>query len=776
MKNSSYLTSFYNSLKSYKFYTGINIIGFSISLAFVIFILLYARKELLVDSFHINKEQIYRVESQKNTLFDYPLADNIKIRYPEIQDVVRVLRREIILSDKDGVDFSGNAMITDSCFFSTFSFPFVEGNAGTALQSQSAVVLSETFARKLFPSESALGKVFKLYGKQYNISGVVKEFENTHFSRVDVFLPYSFLIAEWGERVTSKGNSIWNLYILTKANADISSKAHDLEQFIHSEEEFKSKGAIVKSINFMPLHQVYFNPSKDDPTYQKGNSVSFLTVLLIVALSILTFAVINYINLTVAQIGNRAHEIAVRRLLGDSKLRVFIKTILESIVLCAISVVLSLFGVLGIQNWLQNILGTDVSLLWGMNWLNVLILIGGTILLGCISGIIPASIIAGFKPIHIVSGALRRKTQTTYSKIFITVQYAVTIVLIGCTITIFEQMRLMKQGYLGFNKENLLICSNLLYANEQAAFRDKLLTVSGVQKVSFVRGYPMSEDLGTLKIQTKEGEQVEYDFYIGDSTFLSILNLDIIHRTGTENKNAYWLNETAWRELGLTDDATEYRAADGKVIPIQGKVKDFHSRDFTRKIDGCVIRPLGEREAWEILIKISGSNVRETIGKIKQIYNTQAEGDLFDGVFMDQKIATLYAKQTKISQMISILSILAIILSSLGMLAIATYYSRQRAKEIAVRKTYGAANVEVLCLLISNFLKPVFMALIVAVPVIWYIMSHWLAIYAYRIHLSWVIFATAGVLTIFIAVTTVYWQSIRAANRPPILSLLKNNL
>lgn len=763
MKHSSYLTSFYNSLKNYKFYTGINIIGFSISLAFVIFILLYVRKELLVDSFHVNKEQIYRVESQKNTLFDYPLADNIKLRYPEVQNVVRVLRREVILSDKDGVDFSGNAMITDSCFFSTFSFPFAEGNAGTALQSQSAVVLSETFARKLFPSESALGKVFKLYGKQYHISGVVKEFENTHFSRVDVFLPYSFLIAEWGERITAKGNNLWNLYILTKANADISGKAQDLEQFIYS------------SVNFMPLQQVYFNPSEDDPTYQNGNSVSFLMVLLTVALSILIFAVINYINLTVAQIGNRAHEIAVRRLLGDSKLRVFIKTILESIVLCAISVVISLLGVLAIQNWLQNILETDVSLLWGMNWINVLILIGGTILLGCISGIIPASIIAGFKPIHIVSGALRRKTQTTYSKLFITVQYAVTIVLIGCTITIFEQMRFMKQGDLGFNKENLLICSNLLYANEQAAFRDKLLTVSGVQEISFTRGYPMSEDLGTIKIQTKEGGQVEYDYYIGDSTFLSMLHLDIIHRTGTENKNAYWLNETAWKELGLTDDATEYRAADGKVIPIQGKVRDFHSRDFTREIDGCVIRPLGEREAWEILIKISGNNVRETIDKIKQIYNTQAEGDLFDGVFMDQKIATRYAKQTKISQMISILSILAVILSSLGMLAIATYYSRQRAKEIAVRKTYGAANIEVLCLLISNFLKPVFLALVVAVPVIWHIMSNWLAIYAYRIHLSWVIFVTAGVLTILIAATTVYWQSLRAANRPPILSLLKNN-
>lgn len=774
MKYMSYLKSFRNSLRRNVLYTFVNVSGFAISLAFVIYLGLYVQSEYSVDSFHTNKDRIFRLEYQDGTLLAYPVADYLKSRYPEIESVTRILWRDIILKDVQGNYFDGKAIVTDSSFFSIFSFPFVEGNPQSAMQAQNEIVLSESFARKVLGNQAALGKTITLYGKQYIISGVVRDFEQTHFNRADIFLPYSFIVSEWGEQIVSKDVSAWNTYILAVKGADLAAKLLDMEQYLKTGMDYPdSRKGIVTGLKITPLQQIYFSRSTNDPTYQRANDVTFLVILTVVALLILVFAIINYINLSVAQLGDRAQQIAVRRLLGESRRGVFIAHIVESVVLCTISLLISLLIVAILTPWLQQVLNTNVSLASSLTWGNMAILIVGVGILGTISGAIPAAVVTGFKPIEIVRGTFRRKTKSFYSRALIIFQYGITIILIGCTITVVAQLHFMKNGDLGFDKEQLIVCSNLCKASEQEGFRNQLMAIPGVKQVSFVRGFPMAKDLETMDVETSDQTHILLDSYAGDTAFISILGLDILHRTGVEHPQAYWFNESAWRRLGLSENAIEYRTGDGKVLRIRGKIRNFHSRDFTHSIDGCIIQPLGNYEAWEILIKVAGGDPFATMDRIRRLYNERAEGNLFDGSFMDQYVAGLYEKQKSISQMVSILAFVAIVISSLGMLAMATYFTRQRMQEVAVRKTFGAQNGEVLRMLMMSFMKLVAGAFVIAVPVIWQTMQNWLSQYAYRVGLSWWIFAGAGLLAFLIAGAMVLGQSLRTAHTNPVEVLKK---
>lgn len=283
----------------------------------------------------------------------------------------------------------------------------------------------------------------------------------------------------------------------------------------------------------------------------------------------------------------------------------------------------------------------------------------------------------------------------------------------------------------------------------------------------------MSEWMMTDILQLADGNKLDYDYYMGDSVFLSTLDIKVLQTTGIDdNQRAYWLNETAWRKMGLADDATEFRSADGKIYRIKGKLRDFHSRDMTQQMRSCIIGPLDKAEAWDILIKVKSASPLKTMDQIRMVYNADQQGDIFDGKFLSRHIAELYEKQERVSQMITILAVVAIVISSLGMLAMATYFTRQRMQEAAVRKTFGAQNSDVLRMLIMSFMKLVAVAFVIAVPVIWYTMHDWLSQYAYRIGLSWWIFAGAGLLAFLIAGMMVFGHALKVT-KTSLITVLK---
>lgn len=771
MKNFFDFKSFLNFLRRNKLFTAINIVGFAISIMFIILLGLYIRREFAVDSFHPLKDRTFRLVHQSGTSVAAFAGPDLESRYPEIEKTVRLYGTRIEVGNFEGEMFNEDILLADSSFFSVFAFPFVEGNPQGVMPTPQDVVLTESFARKLFGAEPALGKTIKLEdGTLYNVNGVVRDFGNSHLKNPAVVMPLKNLDALAPGTLTYPGYGIFTLYIVTKPGADLAGKMVEMGEYFKSDQRYMQFHLGFSSDpQLEPMEKIYFS-DRYAQNFMRSNDRTFISVLAVTALLILIFAVINYINLSVAQTGFRAKEAAIRRLLGGTRWQLFRGFIVESEILCFVSLLVGLALAALVQPWFIQVMGTDPLLGEGLTWANAGLVFGGVLLLGVFAGCIPAFTITSFQPIEVVRGTFRRRTKMVYSKVLIAFQYCITIVLVGCTITILRQVDYMSQTDMGFEKDYIIRCTNAVSLEQQAGFRDQLMAIPGVMQVAFASSSP--DGGGNYKSFTDdEGNNRTIVEFKGDSSYMDMMGFRVLSRTGVPDADAVWMNETAWKKLGLPENATEYRSKTWN-FRIRGRIEDFHFEDFSKPITEAIITPLPpDVRGAVVLVKVSGGDPFGTMERIGKVYNEQAGGNLFDGKFLEQRIALRYENQTRLSSILGSLSLLAIIISALGMLAMSTYFIRQKSQEVAVRKVFGATNREMLGLLMLNFLRLVLIAFVIAAPVIWYLMRDWLAGYAYRIPLSWTIFFLAGVTVSLVAVLTVLWQLLKAIHADPVVSL-----
>ena len=402
------------------------------------------------------------------------------------------------------------------------------------------------------------------------------------------------------------------------------------------------------------------------------------------------------------------------------------------------------------------------------SWMNTLMIAVVVLFMGTVAGWVPAAVISGFKPIEVTRGTFRRKTKTVYSKILITFQYAVTIILLGCSAVIMQQIRFMQNSDLGFDSENLIVCG-YNSQDDAAPLINNIKDIPGVVNAVQCAFYPMSKINNNLTFHDNDNVQHSFSRYNADSAFISILGLKI-KSENSRNPNGHWINETTARQLGIGEGDVEYTNSSQYRFPIRGILYDFHYMDFTAPIGELEIRPL-EDWATHILVKVSPTNRAETFRRVRDVYNDMAGGDLFDGQFMEDQIAYFYKTQTRLSNLLGLLSFIAIVISSMGMLAMSIYFTRQRARDMAVRKVFGATPHGVLGLLMGGFLKLVGVAFVISVPIIYLLMQEWLSGYVYRIRLTPVPFLIAGGIVLVIAVLTVVGHSVKVAVSNPVDSL-----
>lgn len=772
MQHFFHIKSFLNFLKRNKLFTAINVVGFAISIMFIILLGIYIEHEYSVDSFHPAGDRTYRLVSKELATYPAFAGPDIENRYPEIENMVRVYGAELNVRDEKDEIFSEKILFADSTFFSVFGFQFVEGNRDNPMPTPQDVVITESFARKLFGTSPALGKTIRMFENQsYIVNGVVKDFENTHLKNPAMVMPIPNLDHISPILLGHAGYSAFTIYLVARPGADLAAKMPEMAEYFRGNQRYLAFHMGTTSDPALePIREVYFS-DKRASDFIRSNDPKFLSVLAVTALLILVFAVINYINLSVAQAGFRAKEAAIRRLLGGSRWQQFGGFIVESVIFCFASLLIGLVLAVTAQPWFRQVMQTDSSIADGLTWAHAGLALGGVLVLGFLSGCIPAFVITGFKPIEVVRGTFRRKTKMVYSKVLIAFQYCITIALVGCTVTIIRQVDYMQTSDPGFDRENIIRCRNPVVSPElYAGFRDRLMAVPGVLEVSFAQTSP--ENGGNfITFPDDEGVTRNIVEFTGDTAYMGMMGFEVLSRTGVQDADAVWLNETAWKSLGLADNATEYKCQ-AYPFKIRGTVRDFRYIDFTKPTGAAVIAPLSESSSARlVLVKVSGGDPFGAMERVQKVYNRQAGGNLFDGQFLDQRVEQMYENQTRLSAILGALSTLAIVISALGMLAMSTYFIRQRSQEVAVRKVFGASNPEMLRLLMANFLKLVAVAFVIAVPVIWYLMREWLAGYAYRIPLSWTIFLTAGVLVGAVAVLTVLWQLLRAIHADPVASL-----
>jgi putative ABC transport system permease protein len=768
MRNYS-LKMFFKYLTRNKLYTFVTLSGFAVSLMFVVLLSVYIKQELSVDQFHSNKDRIFRLIRDNEASFSPPTGAFISTHFPGVESYTRIYRNSWNSKFQEKQQEKVEYLLADSSFFTMFSFKLREGNPAEVLALKNSAGLSSSFARKIFGNENPVGKTFLINQISLIITGVFEEMPvNTHFEKCDAIINFNVLAELWGwkELLTTNDNSSFGLYIMAKRGADLPSKAPQILELFKKDYWVFSQG-FSKTLGFEPLTSVYF--SKAGGPAIRQNSRTSVFIFGAITLLILIIAIINYINLTVAQSGFRAKETAVKKIMGGSKIVLLSQHIFESVILTFLASIVAIILAFVAEPFFNTQMDCSLNLRHQFKFSMVLIMLGIIITTGFISGIIPAIVVNKFNLIDVIKGSFARKSKATYSKILIAFQYTIAIILIICTWTISRQAKFMQNYNTGFNKENLFYMENTITSSQKTAFRNILKSIPGVIDVSFCRGTPL--DGGNNQSFNYKDKPVSFQEFVVDSVFFKVMGIKINKTDVAFSKNGVWINKAATKILDLGANPVSFRFYNND-LPVLGIIEDFNFRSLRTKIGPLIVRQLTDNDLpWGILVKLEGTNLISTADKIKQAQASFTSGVPMESGFVDEAINQFYIKEVKQSRLIGAFTILSIIISSMGIFAMALYYIQQKVKEIGVRKINGAEVSEVIIMLNKNFINWVALAFIIASPVAWILMHKWLQNFAFRTELTWWIIAMAGILALGVALLTVSWQSWKAARRNPVEAL-----
>ena len=765
------IKTFVKQLSKNKLYTVVTVFGFAVSLMFVVLISAYIRQETSVDRFHKNKDRLFRLVNEGHSGFGATIGEKIKNTIPEVESYTRVFYyEELFLPDGvSGKKLNAELLMADSTFFNMFSFKLLEGTPEEVLKTRNSAVLTQQYARALFGEVSPVGRQIKSSnGTVLQITGIAEAFpENTQFKKCDAIVNLQSQADFWGypELLDNDNASSFAYYFFAKPNTYLPAKSAQVLELL-KKEFWVYKQERSKTVGFEPVTESYFSNKKGDI---RQNSKTLITVLSVIVLVVLLLAIINYINLTIAQSGFRNKEVAIRKLMGSSRKALVKQYILESILLCLIATGLGSLMALAIEPVFNNLLDTNIGLLETTGLPGILIVVAAALVIGSISGLFPALFLTKLQPAEVVKGSFQRKNKTSYSKALVAFQFAATITLIICSTAIIKQTRFLRQYDLGFEKENIVEIDKPFPGEKRQAVINMLEQIPGIKQFSFVAGSPTG--MNNNHSFMYDDKPVSFQEFVVDTSFFSLMDIKYAPTGVAWSKNVLWLNETTAKELGLGPLPKTFKRY-SEELPVYGIVEDFHFDDLRQSIGLAMLRPMTEEQwSWSILVKISGKNVVGTMGQIKSAFDLFTDGEPFDYEFIDSTVDNWYRKEANTGKIITWFSLLTIVISVMGILALITYYNQLRIKEIGIRKVNGAKVSEILTMLNKDFVKWVAIAFVIATPIAYYAMNKWLENFAYKTNLSWWIFALAGVLALGIALLTVSWQSWRAATRNPVEAL-----
>lgn len=778
------MNSFINFLKRNKLYSAVNLLGLSLSMAFVLLLAVYVTSQLGIDSFNKNADRIYVIAQKETLSTGYWLPRHMKANFPEIERSASYSSNGLQEYKIDGNTVNARTSYADSSFFDIFSFPLVEGDFREWKASTSGVLISESFAKAQFVDKDPVGREIRFDGADstvstLTVSGVFKDIENSIIKPCDIFLRGEIMtitnLAN-DERMSNSGSS--TCFVMAYPNADLPARHDDILKWCRENWwTFSSDyGGDENDVRIIPLRDVYFLSDGNEDYNDSLILGNKTTVMLLAGMCflLLLFAILNYVNMTTALSGFRAKEMATRRLIGATKGGIFLKMIIESTIICAAAMVIAILLGEAISPVASKVLNYDISIFKAVSPLSVLVCVLFTVLVGVIAGIVPALIIQKAEPIEIVRGTLRLKTKTLYSKVIIVVQNVITVVMLVTAFTMFLQIRSMINAPMGYNTEDQITISNEYgRAGELAPLINKLKAESCVEAVGLGDGYPMF-DTNNWTMSTESGREASFQLVKGDSAYFNILG--IRKKQDNHTPDCYWLNEYAYGVLGIDETATEFTTKSNRTMQIGGIYYDFKIKPLLEEQHPALIYQYDEYPAdrwpWTILIKTTPDH-KEAFVRVKAVIDEMYPDKIFDASYVEDDIKMVFSSERRVLEIMVIFTILSLFVSALGLVAMSSYYMQQERRTVSLKKVYGADYNSVLWSLVAEFMKMIGVAFVIAVPVAWYLMHTWLNGYSYRIGLHWWIFAVAGLFTAVIAALAVLWQAVRAARTNPAIELKK---
>ena len=780
MSNILNFKSFLNFLGRNKAYTAIDLFGLSVSLMFVILIASYVVGELSTDRYHEKAERIYELSNGRDIGSAFEIGYRLEERYPEIEKVCHVFCNifdHLPIQNGDQA-LTVNLMLADTTFFDFFNFPLVKGNWEQALAAKNYAVISESFANKYFGNEDPIGKTIRVKEDlTLVVNGVMKDIRHSVIPDKDILARVDNLKAV-GYDMFDNYNSAGavNVFVMERAGADISSRSEEIKDWFKTffwiyERELSTV------VEFIPLKKLYFwepEGQLGSVTIERGD-YKFVVILLSVGLLILLFAIINYINLTVAQTGFRAKEMATRRLLGSSRKELFARLILESTMLTTISFLLGLLLAFFFAPFASDLLQKKIDITEMVTPLNGLIVILLITLTGFVAGLLPAIVISNAKPIEVVRGTFRKQTKMVFSKFFIIFQNVITICLVAASITMFLQIRYLVNAPLGYNSTNIIDIYGGELPDRKTGYTlvNELEQLACVNRVGVSEGTPFSMGMNFTGVY--DGKNISSQEFRGDKTFFDMLGFEILRDNQVAGTVRYYLSEEFMKVLELPEDARSYKQRNWEEVPLAGIVKDFQLNNILTAKRPTVVMICSNRDdvrLRSITVEVKGDPfvARKEVAAVYE----KLTGLEFSGMFINEQVEKSFTAQKRTLKIVMIFAVIAVLISLLGLLAMSTYFIQQRSSEIAVRKVFGSTNAQVLIRLVKAFLMYVAIAFVIAVPLVWYFMNGWLADYSYRIELSPWIYATAGLFCLVISFITVLVQSYQAAISNPVENIRDN--
>ncbi len=768
------LKTYLKFLSRNKLYTFVTVVGFSVSLMFVIVLGVYVKGELSVDNFHEKGDRIFAMANEESTSFGPPVGDYVQNLCPEVESYCRVLSRSRSVAKKPGSeDVFADVLYADSTFFGTFSFPLLEGKPDEVLKSRKSVVVTRSFVDREFPETNPIGTSLNINGEDFLVTGIAADFpQNTLFPQVDLIADYSTGNSYWLTRWNNFGFSI---FFLEKEGADLSAKAPLLlEKFKNDGDVWYYKEGYADQVQFISLRDLHFRPDIKVTQFDaRQSNPTTIKVYLAIALLILVISMLNYINMTVAQAGFRGKEAALRKLLGSSRGALVGKLLGESLLMTLFAFLLGGFLAFLAEPFFNDVLSTQLDLAHQFTWPVTLFVLGMVLLIALVSGLVPAMVISRFQPIEIVKGTFQRKVKGSYSRVLSVFQYAVSVALLACSLLIIRQSDFMSNYDMGIHTDRVLFLPNVITGSSKSlAVRDELRQIPGVEEVSRSRGTPLGE-WNNQSFSIEGAGNYSFTEYTVDSAFFRIFGIEITPTDApVEDGKPFWISRHGYNTLQseLKDNSLQLYS---QRMVINGIFEDFHFNSLREEIGDLWIRYLpDDATPWNYLVKISPeADLRQTTDRVVKAYTDFTDGQLFEYNFLDDNLQKWYEKDRKMSRIMTAFSGLTLLILLMGVFAMALYTVQQKRKEIGVRRVNGATVGEILLMLNRQVLWSLAIAFLVACPVAYYAIDKWLENFAYRIPLSWWVFVMAGVAVLALAVLSVTWQSWRTARTNPVESL-----
>ncbi|MES2265865.1 MAG: ABC transporter permease [Bacteroidota bacterium] len=792
----NYFKIAWRNLWKNKVSSAINIIGLAIGMAACIVIMLFVSYERSFDNFHgdnivrLNEVQKFpgMVASQKVGLSMFPMGPALKSEYPEVKSFTRVKwDKKYQMTYGEKRVFLPQVFAVDPDFLQIFNFKTIRGDAQAAINKPNNIAITKETAQKLFGSKDPIGKVINHFGGdtvRFTVAAVMENTPKNSQLQFDALYSLPGIQQKWMDRW---GGNWLNTYLKLAPGTDVASFNKKMPAFL--KKHLNGDGWKYYEIFYLPLKDVHANSADiglDYLNYQKFDQKS-TNLFAIIAFIVLIIACVNFMNLSTVRSADRAKEVGIRKSIGANRPQLAFQFLGETILLSLLALVLAIILVELALPYVNNLSLRDISLPVFSKPSFLLTIVIGTVLIGIISGIYPALFLSSFQPVKVLKGSVESgKSKGTLRNVLVVGQFTSAVFLMIATVFVVKQLKFMQQKDPGFTREQIVtVPLDNISGQKYQLFKQQLsgnTLIDGVTASQDQLGSHLDQNGVSFKYNNEPKRDLAATQLIVDNNYLKLYNIKMaMGKNFSPEKSAngreYIINESMANELlkdypkARMESLIGQRFGFDSLGVITGIAKNFNFNSLHYKVENLFIVNQSDWGFNTVSIKIKPGKSKEAINFIKATWKSINPDHPFEYEFLDDHFAEVYRADNQVSQIVGILAGLAILISCLGLFGLASFSAEKRVKEIGVRKVLGASVQSIVQLLSWHFVKLVIISNLIAWPLAWYSMNRWLQDFAYRIDINIGTFLFVAILSVFIALITISFQSIRAAVANPVKSL-----